>query len=135
MSFSLENRSGYDARDLRRFFARGLRALGIRKHIEIVVVTAPARSRGCATVRGNRMVIAIASPSNFRLRRLARLLIHEGHHLLGQEHADMDERTLYSLGPVPEWAKGLTFRYRGRAEDQMGRLESRRFPRPILKNW
>ena len=78
------------------------------------MVPSPIRSRGCAEVGGRRMVIALASPSRFSLRRLARLFEHEAAHLKGVEHSKMSERLLYSLGPTPRWAEGCTFRYRRR---------------------
>jgi hypothetical protein len=64
-------------------------------------------------------VIAIASPANFSLRRLARLFEHEVAHKKGADHRDMDERTMYSLGAVPSWAKGAVIRYRSRAPRQL----------------
>lgn len=133
MRFRLENRSGYDTEDLRRFFEKGFKALVRRSHplskktLDLVVVSSPIRSRGCAEVGGHRMVIAIAPRSKFSLRRLARLLHHETGHLLGLEHEDMNERLLYSLGPTPGWAVGSRIRYRGRAPDQIVLL--RRKPR------
>lgn len=115
--------------DLRTFFEKGLRALGVRQPKRIIVVAAPARSRGCAEVgardfvgrrvEGRAVVIAIAPPSRFRLRRLARLFEHEIGHTSGLEHEAMDERMLWSLGGVPAWAKGSVIRYRGRAPDQL----------------
>ena len=65
------------------------------------------------------MVIAMAPPSRFSLRRLSRLFQHEITHTLGVEHEDMDEDTLWSLGAVPAWAKGARIRYRGRAQRQL----------------
>ena len=128
LSFRMENRSGYDTGDLRSFFSRGLKATDTRiRDLRILVVASPVRSRGCATVNGTRMVIAIASPVRFSLRRLARLFEHEAAHLRGLEHEDMDRQLLYSLGPVPEWAKGINLRYRGPAPSQLpylGRLRS-----------
>jgi hypothetical protein len=97
--------------------------LGIVKRIEIVVVAAPQRSRGCAEVGGHRMVLAIAPPSysdyaSF-MRRLSRLFEHEARHLQGIEHAQMSEALLYSLGPTCSWAKGLRIRYVRRAPRQI----------------
>lgn len=90
----------------------------------MVVVASPIRSRGCAQIgavrrEGRVVVIAMAPPSRFSLRRLARLLEHEVAHKMGSEHRDMDERTMYSLGNVPDWAKGARIRYQGRAPNQM----------------
>lgn len=65
------------------------------------------------------MVIAIAPPSRFELRRLACMFEHEAKHIAGLSHADMSNDVLYSLGPTPDWAKGLPLRYRGRAPNQM----------------
>lgn len=106
------------------FFAKGLRALGVREPKRIIVVAAPKRSRGCAEVgqkgsEGEAIVIAIASPSNFSLRRLARLFEHEVGHTHGLDHDAMGERLLWSLGKVPKWAEGAKIRYRGRAPSQL----------------
>lgn len=148
--FRLENRTGYDSDDLRRFFAVGLAATrtwpgyGSRKWpdvdrtkppvLRIVVVSSPIRSRGCAEVgkricekdgtacarvNGSRMVIAMAAPWRFSLRRLGRLFEHECAHIRGFEHEDMDKNVLLSLGPTPEWALGSTFRYYGTAPPQL----------------
>lgn len=118
------NRSGYDTEDLRAFFARGLRALGVKRFRHVIVVAAPARSRGCADVgvgrrEGRVIVIAMAPPSRFTLKRLARLFEHEVAHTLGLEHEDMPYDLLWSLGDVPRWARGARIRYRGRAPNQL----------------
>ena len=126
---TLENHSGWDTKDLARFFARGLRAFGVKAHRLIIVVASPIRSRGCAEVgaksyarrirEGEAIVIAMAPPARFSLRRLARLFEHEVTHTKGQEHEEMEERILWSLGPVPPWAKNTPLRYRGRAPRQL----------------
>ena len=90
-----------------------MRAMGVREKKHILVVSAPARSRGCAEVgpskrgrkEGERVVIAIASPAHFRLIRLANLTIHELGHSLGYEHEAMPYNMHWSLGPMPAWAK------------------------------
>lgn len=128
MRLRLENRSGYDTEDLRRFLLAGLRATVPKlRDVDAVVVSSPIRSRGCAEVGGRRIVIAIAPPSRFSLRRLSRLLDHEAAHLTGKEHEDMARELLYSLGPIPDWAKrwyhaGGRLRYKGRAPAQVDRL-------------
>jgi len=91
----------------------------VRKRVTIVVTSSPIRSRGCADVDGTRMVIAIAAPHAFSLRRLARLFEHEAAHILGFHHEDMHEELLYSLGEVPAWAEGTILRYRKRAPPQI----------------
>jgi len=133
------NRSGYDTADLRSFIDEALRTYGVRsRDVEVIVVAAPKRSRGCAEVGrcfgdrcvgGRRMVIAIAPPSydtsyEAFLRRLSNLLRHECAHLRGYEHEDMDYHLLYSYGPITPWARrwsrgGRRIRYRGRAPNQM----------------
>ena len=108
-----------------RFLARGFRATGlsrVRRHFQVSVTSSPIRSRGCAEIGGSRISLAIATRSRFSLRRLARLFEHEAWHLKGKEHQDMSENQLYSLGAVPRWARGLTFRFRKRAPNQMSVL-------------
>ena len=139
-SFTLENRTGYDIDDLVRFFQKGLRATRTpSKGLRIVVVASPIRSRGCAEVgrevcspckdddretcctfnNGKKMVIALAAPWRYSLRRLGRLLEHEAAHLRGAAHEDMDHDVLLSLGDIPRWAEGTVLRYRGRAPAQL----------------
>lgn len=135
--FVLENQTGYDTRDLARFCARGYDALGLRGKIKILVSAAPQRSRGCADVGGRRMSLSLASPSNYSLRRFARLFEHEATHLTGLDHKQMPHDVLMSLGSVPEWshrrhvrrsrhldhwARGLRLRYRHKAPDQLEML-------------
>jgi len=123
---NVQNRSGYDTEDLREFFSRGLSAMRVRTCRRIIVVAAPARSRGCADVgsvkvHGRVIVIAIAPPSRFSLRRLARLFEHEVAHTLGHEHETMPHDLLWSLGAIPRWARGARIRYLGRAPNQLPR--------------
>ena len=128
LSFALINNTDYDTDDLRRFCISGLRAL-VRQSKQnvpktIVFVAAPQRSRGCAKVgtggkTGRDVVIALAPPNRFSLRRLARLFQHEVTHTQGYEHKDMPNDVLWSLGPVPEWAEGAVIRYHGRAPNQI----------------
>lgn len=129
--FTLENHSGWATRDLARFFARGLLAFGVKSHRTIIVVASPIRSRGCAEIgekafrrrfkEGEAIVIAMAPPSRFSLRRLVRLFEHEVTHTKGYEHEEMDERVLWSEGDVPSWAKGIPLRYQRRAPSQLPR--------------
>ena len=135
--FTLTNRTGYDTRDLARFFARGLAATHTRardgKPLRIVTVPSPIRSRGCAEVgkkpcsgpscdtsqNGSKMAIAVAGPHKASLRRLAHLLVHECAHIRGYDHKDMDRDTLLSLGATPAWARGTKIRYYGSAPPQL----------------
>lgn len=94
--------------------------------LQFVITAAPQRSRGCAEVGGRRISIAIASPSHFSLRRLARLLEHEVSHAMGLDHEDMPERLLYSTGPTPRWALGTRLRYHGRARSSFDLLRKPR---------
>lgn len=119
----LENLSGFDTGDLRRFMEAGMRAYGVPS-LDVLIVAAPARSRGCADVCRYRdckarFVIAIAPPSKFRIRRLALLFRHEAAHRLGYAHEEMPEAVLYSTGQTPAWARRIRIRYRGRAPDQL----------------
>lgn len=99
----------------------------MREPKHVIVVAAPARSRGCAELGGRpgprregiAIVIAMAPPSRFRLRRLARLFEHEVGHTSGLAHEQMSEGMLWSLGPTPAWARDCEIRYRGRAPDQL----------------
>lgn len=109
----LWNASGYDTRDLHRFFVAGLHEMKIPPpriaSLRVAVTSAPKRSRGCADVGGTRISIAIAPPSYSPrrefIRRLARLWEHEVAHSMGFDHEDMPERLLYSNGPTPRWAR------------------------------
>lgn len=121
----LWNATGYDTRDLYEFFMRGLRAMHIPpgriRSLRVAVTAAPQRSRGCADVGGTRISIAIAPPSRFSLRRLARLWEHEVSHAMGLDHRDMHDRLLYSLGKTPAWAEGLRIRHRQKARPNLHR--------------
>ena len=70
-------------------------------------------------------MIALASPSRFRFRRLVNLARHEleGHSKMGLEHEQMSPDMEWSLGPIPAWAKRFDRpgwpRYEGRAPDQV----------------
>ena len=126
-AFRLENRSGYATGDLYKIILAGLKATRTpMRGLRVVFTASPIRSRGCATVAGRRMVIAIASPANFSLRRLGRLIEHEMAHLRGIEHEQMDRKLLYSLGPVPEWIKRLKPHYLGKAPPQLPFLRNGR---------
>ena len=122
-TLALDNRSGYDTGDLRRFLVSGFRAMGAKGPKSVIVVSSPIRSRGCAEIGGPRqgraMVLSIAAPSHFSMRRLTRLFEHEYTHQKGYEHDDMRREVMWSLGPVPSWARGLKIRYRGRAPAQI----------------
>lgn len=123
----LENRSGYDARDLAAFLQRGLGAAGVRRPKRAIVTASPIYTRGCAAispdVAGAGISIAIAAPNRFRLAKLARIVEHEARHLLGEDHGDMPARHVYtSAASVPRWARGLSVRYVGRAPPQLPRL-------------
>ena len=115
--------TGYDTQDLVRFCKSALEALGAKTRKTIAFVAAPQRSRGCAEVGKQKeereVVIALAPPSQFSMRRLARLFQHEVTHSQGFEHDEMERKVLWSLGAVPDWARGLKIRYLGRAPNQI----------------
>lgn len=130
--FQLINNTGYSTEDLKRFCVSGLQALGAKAPKRILFVAAPQRSRGCAEVAESKcvtdkacpserrdVIIALAPPSRFSMRRLARLFQHEIKHTQGYQHEDMSHDVMWSLGPVPEWAKGLKIRYLRRAPGQI----------------
>lgn len=126
-NFVLINNTGYSTSDLKRFCISALRALKAKTPKRIVFVAAPQRSRGCAEVGRSKcgkdeehdVVIALAPPSHFSMRRLTRLFQHEITHSQGYEHEDMSHDVMWSLGPIPQWAKGLTIRYIQRAPNQI----------------
>lgn len=103
--------------------------LGAKGSRRIIVVSAPARSRGCAEIggrirevkqqEGEAMVFAIAPPSRFTMKRFARVFEHEIAHTQGADHEDMPGRVLWSLGDTPSWATGPRVRYEGRAPSQI----------------
>lgn len=93
-----------------------VKASGIRKHLQVEVVPGPGRTRGCATVHGNKIVIQIAPPSKMSRRKLAGILRHELLHIAGLEHDDMTEHDLWSKGGEPEWMRRMPLRYRRRGE-------------------
>lgn len=125
--FEVVNNTGYSTADLRSFVTKGLRALGAKAPKTIVFVAAPQRSRGCAEVGSskcasgeeNPVVIALAAPHKFSLRRLARLFEHEITHTMGYQHKEMTEEVMYSLGSIPDWAQDVKIRYLGRAPSQI----------------
>lgn len=95
-----------------------------RARTTIFVTAAPSRSRGCAEIGGDHLLIAAAAPWRFTTKRLARLFEHEVAHLIGsREHEIMHEKLLYSLGPTSRWADGLKVRYERRAPPQLGLLQ------------
>ena len=98
------NKTGYDTREACAYFAAGARANGARD-IELGLVPSPNRSRGCAEVGGKRVIVAIAPPSKFSKKKLARIFEHELRHISGQEHEDMTEEDYWSKGSEPEWSK------------------------------
>ena len=119
---TLENFSGYDSGDLLELFERGRVAENAPCQLEVQVTPTPNRTRGCATVGGKKVVVAVAPPSRFSKAKLARIYRHELRHIAGQEHEDMTERDLWSSGPEPEWSRGVSIRYRQRGESVRGKL-------------
>lgn len=105
--------------------------MDIRESKRILIVSSPIRSRGCAEVgssnpnrkEGEKVVIAMAAPSRFRLIKLVNLTRHELAHTHGLEHEHMPYNMKYSLGPMPQWAKRFDRpswpRYLGRAPNQL----------------
>jgi hypothetical protein len=91
------------------------KAMGCKGSRAIRVVPSPIYTRGCAEVgekrEAKKVVIAIASPSRFSMRRLSRVAEHELLHTMGYEHDAMRERDMYSMGEVPLWARGLKMRW------------------------
>lgn len=86
--------------------------MGVKGNLEVTMVPAPGRSRGCAEVGGTRMVLTVSPASRFSLSRLCKLFEHEALHILGFEHDWMSEEDYWSLGGLPEWGHGLKIRRR-----------------------
>lgn len=85
------------------------------RNLEVAVVPTPNRSRGCATIKGRRVVMALAPPSKFSKTKLARLFEHEVLHTDGLEHDDMTEEERYSTRTRrPYWAEvPIHYRHKG----------------------
>jgi hypothetical protein len=136
LTVTVTNTTPYDTRDLARFFAKGLAAMGagVSKHVKCIPTTdfADKASRGVANVgrcpsgdcrhelapvrrkfEARSMVLAMPPPSRMTKRRLARLFWHELLHTFSKDHDDMTTAEYWSLGPVPSWASGVRVRYAG----------------------
>lgn len=66
-------------------------------------------------------MMAIASPSRFSKKKLARLFEHELAHIRGKEHADMSEGVYWSKGDEPEWARGKRVEWKRKGESVLPR--------------
>ena len=101
---------------MRRFVRAGLRAYRVPTgRLEVVVRPSPMRTRGCARLGGDAMVLALARPAKFSKRRAALIFRHETAHLHGADHHEMSDDVLWSKGPMPEWADKLPMRRDKRA--------------------
>lgn len=103
---TVQNLSRYDTTDIGRFVKRGVAAYGDKaqqKRLLVVVRPAPGRTRGCARLGGDAMVLAVARPSKWSTRKAALILRHEVAHLRGADHHEMSEDVLWSRGPLPRW--------------------------------
>jgi len=62
--------------------------------------------------------MAVASPSKFSKRKLARLFEHELAHIEGADHDEMTKEVYWSKGGEPAWARGKRIRHvkKGRSE-------------------
>jgi len=121
------NTTAYDQRDLERLFAKGLWALGCRKHKLIKVLRTSGDSHGEAVVgrcsakgRGgceaSLIILRLPPPHRMTFRRLTRLFEHEVLHSIGKDHDQMTRKEYWSLGPVPSWAKGSWVHYHGHGQ-------------------
>lgn len=95
---------------MRRFIKRGLRAYGAPDGVNVVVRPAPGRTRGCARLTGDALVLAVARPSKWSQKKAALILRHEVAHLRGVDHEDMSPDIHWSRGTVPPWAEKLPMR-------------------------
>jgi hypothetical protein len=119
----VENYSGYDSRDIARMVRAGQKAMRAPSPLKVVVTPTPQRTRGCAVVGGKDVVIAVAPPSRFYKKKLARIVEHELLHTKGKEHDDMTEEELWSEGPEPSWSRGKKVRYRGKGKSVREKLQ------------
>jgi hypothetical protein len=106
----IDNRTSYRDEDVRKFVQAGLRAYGAPPNTEVTVRAAPGRTRGCAILGGRRMVLALARPSKWSLRKATLIFRHEVAHLRGADHHEMSPDIYWSRGPVPAWARGKKLR-------------------------
>jgi hypothetical protein len=86
---------------------RGLRQWAPEKleRLRAVATTAPTRTRGCALLGGDALVLAFAKPARWSPRRAALILRHEAAHLHGVDHESMSRDVHWSYGPSPGWVK------------------------------
>ena len=103
---TVQNLSRYDTADISRFVKRGVAAYGSeaqQNRLLVVVRPAPSRTRGCARLGGDAMVLAVARPSKWSTKKAALILRHEVAHLRGADHEEMSDDVLWSKGPLPRW--------------------------------
>lgn len=141
----LLNTTGYRSDDLRKFFRAGLKALHGRPNVWIYATqNRGPKIHGKAQLGGSWIEMFLPPPDKMRpnypfLLQLALIYEHEIYHHLGVNHKDMTELVLYSMGPMPEWARGgLSIRVRDKKpapsiEDKVrAKLDH---ARDFLKTW
>jgi hypothetical protein len=130
----VRNATAYNTRDLRRFFAAGLRAMNAKpdKVIEVKYITGGRHicwaslgsvtrttvvhegdvvTRPFRTVEGRWIRMLLPKPGlPIDYRWFARVFEHEVHHNKGATHREMTQHQKDCDLPLPEWAAGLEIR-------------------------
>lgn len=124
MKIVVENHTDYDSNDLLEYFKAGLLANNVKneKYIEVKYIE-PGQKHGVESCciaeigrkfkEGKYILIGIPKTSkNIDYRYLSRVFEHEILHTKGLTHEGMSHSEYWSLGPIPEWAKGRIIRKR-----------------------
>jgi hypothetical protein len=123
---TIVNHTRYSTQDLKVLLTRACAWMGCQKNkVFVLLPSTNGTTRGCAEVGPSQLVYAysspgrresrkiaieIAPPSRFTISRLAKIAEHEILHTMGVTHAKMTKAAYWSLGPLPEWARGLRVR-------------------------
>jgi hypothetical protein len=128
----IKNLTDYETRDLRRFFLRGLRAMGAKsnKFIEVrpksgrftcsraqvgkidVYQGVDGKRWHLREARWIRMLVYENADGTVNLQYFARVFEHEVLHSKGARHSDMSKHQMDCDLPLPDWAVGLEVRKR-----------------------
>jgi hypothetical protein len=105
---TVQNRTRYKTSAVTDFVRRGILAYGderLKKRCLVVVVNVPGRTRGCARMHGDAMVLGLARPSKWSTKKAALILRHEVAHMRGADHHEMSDDVHWSKG-TPSWTRG-----------------------------